>query len=68
MTLAVQAGTCSHPAMKRPEPAPEQKRPKPVPMDKKHQDELLDEALKATFPASDPFSVQSADRVEMKRE
>ena len=37
---------------------------KPVPMDKKHQDELLDEALKETFPASDPPAVQGSDIVE----
>lgn len=30
------------------------KRPKPPPQQKKHLDELLDEALRETFPASDP--------------
>jgi len=31
-----------------------QKKPKPSPQEKKHLDELLDEALEETFPASDP--------------
>jgi hypothetical protein len=30
------------------------KKPKASPRDKKHLDELLDEALEETFPASDP--------------
>ena len=30
------------------------KKPKPPEQDEKHREELLDEALKQTFPASDP--------------
>lgn len=36
---------------------PTQKSPKLSPGEKKHLDELLDEALKETFPASDPPAV-----------
>jgi hypothetical protein len=34
---------------------------KPKPADKKHEDELLDEALEETFPASDPIAVDTHD-------
>ena len=36
------------------DPKPEDDKKKPDP---KHQDELLDESLKETFPASDPVSI-----------
>jgi len=32
---------------------PVSEKPKPTPEEKRHRDELLDEALKETFPASD---------------
>jgi hypothetical protein len=33
------------------------KKPRPSQPDKKHQNELLDEALEETFPASDPLAM-----------
>jgi len=35
---------------------------------KKHQDELLDEALKLTFPASDPIAVDDGFKAKRKRD
>ena len=40
-----------------PKPPSAPKKPQPSPREKKHTDELLDEALKATFPASDPLAM-----------
>ena len=37
-----------------PKPQSAKKKPKPSPQEKRHLDELLDEALDETFPASDP--------------
>jgi predicted GNAT family acetyltransferase len=44
------------PAARGPEPKPDGKA-KQAPSDKKHLDELLDEALKESFPASDPAAI-----------
>lgn len=38
-------------------PPSSSKKPKPLQPDKKHQNELLDEALEETFPASDPLAM-----------
>jgi hypothetical protein len=37
------------------------KKEKPAPPSKRHLDKLLDEALKETFPASDPIAVSGDD-------
>lgn len=42
-------------------PEPTRKTATQLPADKKHQDELLDEALAESFPASDPPSSLHAD-------
>ncbi|WP_262028826.1 hypothetical protein [Microvirga sp. Mcv34] len=41
-----------------PKDKPESKNDKPSENGKKHQDELLDEGVEETFPASDPVSVK----------
>jgi hypothetical protein len=40
-----------------PKPPSHPERPKPPDKEKKHLDELLDEALEETFPASDPAAI-----------